>query len=408
MNQRRTLLALLALLPLLIAASVGLPALAERGTTVPASGTWTEDLFGTGEFTRIDYSATMTGDEIALDISSVEAPAGVTYRIDDPDDQDRNDDRDGNGRSKDRADEVKIEIEFTRDASTVEVKIKAKIKDGEPQVEVKYTRKTWLLLPAPVGYEQQTWSGTLCMGETFTIDFTVDNGTVSITDVVGPPSRVEHKGRHGRVYFDDFNARIDIKTKKDGIRIHAKLGRCGQPYETTTTNPADTTTTTAPMPTYTVPTTAAPTTYPPDTMPPTTMTTMPATTATTAPPTTPPPTEPPTTQPPTTIPQKKYLAYNIPGGGGEIVVEFDNPAAALSFWAVNTNQYDWYTKDQKTPSELTILLRDRATRDNYEFDVTVVNGSPVATYAPKNGTPVTLAPASESTTAPPMTAPSFG
>ena len=121
MRQRRTLLAILVVIPLLFALGVGLPALAGRGSeaTLPASGTWTEDLFGTGELTRIDYSATMTGNEITLDVSAIETPTGVTYRVEDDrhedgDKKNGNDDRNESDRSKNRGDEVEVEIEFLK------------------------------------------------------------------------------------------------------------------------------------------------------------------------------------------------------------------------------------------------------------------------------------------------------
>lgn len=380
------MLLIAAVFSLLLGTGLAIPAVADRGSDAPPSGTWQRDLFGTGGVSSVQYSTLVDGKAMKLDLT-VKTPDGITYQVE----------RDDDG--EDHEDE--IEILFSYGRYRAKLKVEAEWDDGRPKVKFDFEGgegapkpkilPTVVTTAAPGAY---SWRGQLCDGRPFTIAYSIGSDGVTIAGVDGPPSRVESSkhGRRVRVYFDDVKARITISVKKDRaheMRIDAKLGRCdGVVHPTTTTPP--------------LPTTAPPTTDYPTTAAPTTTST---TSVTTAPPTTPAPTTtPPTTTPPTTPPQRqpKYLTYKLPIG--EVVVFLDEPAA-LENWAVNTPGWEYFT-DKKGPSEVKILFRRITDKEQAQFSVSLSGNTTTASFKSDSGGTISPAPPTESTVAPGRTNPS--
>lgn len=376
------MLLIAAVFSLLLGTGLAIPAVADRGSDAPPSGTWQRDLFGTGHVSSVKYNTVVDGKAMKLDLT-VDTPDEVTYRIDRDDDE--GDDH-----------EAEVEILFRSGRYRAKLKVEAELDDGRPKVKFEFegderapkpkNPPTIVTTGAPGGH---SWRGQLCDGRPFTIEYSISSDGVAIVSVDGPPSRVESSknGRRVRVYFDDVKARITISVKKDRdheMRIDAKLGRCDGVVHPTTTAPGP-------------PTTEAPTTVPPTTDSTVSTTAAPSTSTTVT-------TAPPTTQPPTTPPQRqiKYLTYTLPIG--EVVVKLDDPPA-LENWAVITPGWEYFT-DKKGPSEVKILFRRTSDDEQAQFSVTLSGSTTTASFKSDSGGTISPAPPTESTVAPGRTNPS--
>ena len=425
-RQRKIFILTGVLLALLLGAGVSIPALADgKRSGSPPVGTWTHDLFGTGDEVRVDYAATRNNHDLSLEIGEIATPAGIEYRIidEDGDDEDRdNKDRDDEDRddedkaSKNDGDEQGLEIWFAYGEARAKLKVKAELDDDAPKVKFELEVKGDTTPAAPGIGElagDHAWSGQLCDGQPFTIFYSLSGQSVAVLDVVGPPSTVETKKHSARIRFDSAHAAVTIALKKIDARVHgleieAKLGKCREPGNPvvdtqvpTPTTPAPTIPEPTPAPTTPEPTTPTPTTPTPTTPAPTPTTVLPTTTTAPPPTTT---TAPPTTMPPTTVPrQVKYLTYLLPSG--QVTIRLDDPPA-LKSWAITSPDWAYFTS-KDTPSAIKILFSHRVTDEQGELSVKLVNGVPVASFTSDSGGVVTPAQPTESTVAPPTTAASM-
>ena len=224
---KRTILLVAKLLSVLVAGTFVVPVLAQASsddsgssqaddrTTARTNAVWSNDLFGTGEETVVEYDAIGRRDEARIRVTKVSTPDDVEYRLDDDDDDDGEE----------------LELKFYSDDGKAELKIKARMRRGQVRVDFELEVDMEETDPAPIGEVEgaYTWSGQFCNGDEFGIDYNVSEVGIQITDVKGPPAQVE-KLRRGRkiLWANGSTGRIRLKNN-DGLyqlKVDALLGNC--------------------------------------------------------------------------------------------------------------------------------------------------------------------------------------
>ena len=198
------------------------------------SGTWTADLFGTGDPTSVDYTVGAAGDgSPTLSIDSVNAPSDVTV-----------DQKPVQTKSGEHGSAAWARIAFSRDGFTKRLTIMVflRSKGDRPasltfQLSGRDRQKLTDTLENLVG--AHSWTGHNCDGTPATVNFTVNSdGTVSFVDSTPPGTATEFE--HGfKLRFDDSRAkvRVSLKQNEDGTWTLKVSGRSAWCKDTAAAEP---------------------------------------------------------------------------------------------------------------------------------------------------------------------------
>jgi hypothetical protein len=206
-----------------VAVKASAPTLAEFVGT----GTWSADLFGTGEKTTVDYTVGDAGGAPTIALGPVVAPSDVTVLAGTP-----------ATKSGPKGSEAKVRIDFSRAGFTKKLEIKVSVKaGGDRPANLKVTlsgkdkQKLSGTLAELIGGGERTWFGHLCDGTAVSFTYEVhDPGTVAFGAATAPVS--VKSGKHGlKVKFDGTRTRVAVRLheKKDGsweLKVSAKAGKC--------------------------------------------------------------------------------------------------------------------------------------------------------------------------------------
>ena len=190
------------------------------------AGTWSADLFGTGEVTTVGYSVGDSGGAPTIAIDSVLAPSDVAVVQGTP-----------KMKTGPKGSDASVKIDFSRDGFTKKLDIKVSVKaTGDNAASLKITlsgkdkQKLAGALADLVG--TRTWSGHLCDGTAVGFDYTVaGDGTVAFGTATGAPATAK-PDKHGfSVRFDGTKTKVKVRLseKKDGtweLKVDAKAGKC--------------------------------------------------------------------------------------------------------------------------------------------------------------------------------------
>lgn len=193
--------------------------------TFLGSGTWSADLFGTGDTTTVGYTVGSAGGAPTIAIDSVGAPGDIAVVQGTP-----------KMKSGPKGSDASVRIDFSRDGFTKKLDIRVSVKaDGEHAASLKITlsgkdkQKLSGALVDLVG--TRSWSGHLCDGTAvgFTYDV-VANGTIAFGTASAPATTKVDK--HGlTVKFDGTKTKVDVRLdqKKDGsweLKVSTRTDAC--------------------------------------------------------------------------------------------------------------------------------------------------------------------------------------
>jgi hypothetical protein len=181
------------------------------------SGTWSADLFGTGDTTKVNYTVGKAVDgSPTLKIDSVNAaPSDVTV-----------DQKSVQTMSNDWGSSASDRIDFTRNGFTKHLWIRVSLrKEGDD----KDSNSTGLDRPASLSFQlsgkdrqvltntlaklegTHTWTGVNCDGTPATVTFTVNHdGTVSFVSAV-PPATASDTEHGFRARFDGTHSKVQVR-----------------------------------------------------------------------------------------------------------------------------------------------------------------------------------------------------
>jgi hypothetical protein len=190
---------------------------------VSGPGTWSGDVFDSGETTTVDFTIG-AGADGAPDITGVAVASSLDHTIG----QVRRD-ADGERQS------AKLTIEFTRSGQTRHLTISVRLHvddDGATRsaVKVSLSRVRGRQLADGPAVGAHTWSGQLCDGTAASVSYTVtDSG--EITDVVASPEADVRAGGHRAQIAFSRHERVSIKVRGEGEEMTVgttEKFRCGR------------------------------------------------------------------------------------------------------------------------------------------------------------------------------------
>lgn len=188
------------------------------------SGTWSADLFGTGDTTKVNYTVGKAGDgSPTLKIDSVNAaPSDVTV-----------DQKPVQTMSNDWGSSASDRIDFTRNGFTKHLWIRVSLrKEGDPaSLTFQLSGKDRQVLTDTLANLEgtHTWTGLNCDGTPATVTFTVNHdGTVSFVSAV-PPATASDTDHGFRAHFDGTHSKVQVRLwqNKDGtwtLKVDARGG----------------------------------------------------------------------------------------------------------------------------------------------------------------------------------------
>lgn len=197
-------------------------------------GTWTADVFGTGEMTTVAYTIGDDGTGLpTLALGAIGAPAGITVTPGTPE-----------TKTEDDGAKTSVRIDFAADGFVKKLKISVSVKfeDGDQQARLKIElsgkdkQKLSGTLADLVG--PHAWAGRLCDGTEVGIAFTVVDAAGVGSVVFDPATFATGAPATATVTDNGFNARFDgTKTKvkvrltqaDDGswsLKVSAKTDKC--------------------------------------------------------------------------------------------------------------------------------------------------------------------------------------
>lgn len=189
------------------------------------SGTWTADLFGTGEMTEVDYTigAAVNGSP-TLAIDGVTAPDGVTV-----------DQEPVETWSGDHGSSAWARMTFARDGFVKRLTIRVSLRsEGDRPASLTFElsgkdrQKLTDSLENLVG--PHTWTGASCDGTPATVNFMVNaDGTVSFTGAT--PAATTKDTKHGFwARFDGTHSKVKVRLwENEGtwtLKVEARADRC--------------------------------------------------------------------------------------------------------------------------------------------------------------------------------------
>lgn len=208
---------------------LGLRAKAPTLTDVLGSGTWTGDVFGTGETTSVPYTIGADGaGNPTIAVASITTPAGVATEVRPP-------------VTKGDEDTVKtsVRIVFRFDGVTKWLTIEVKVETGDDpsaqlkiDLKAKHRQRLEASLAELVG--SRTWSGHLCDGTPVSVGYEVTaDGRVVFTGAAGAPATTTETKHGFIVRFTDTKVKVSVKLQErsDGtwrLSVKGSTGKCGK------------------------------------------------------------------------------------------------------------------------------------------------------------------------------------
>jgi hypothetical protein len=190
-------------------------------------GTWSSDVFGTGEKSSVAYAVSKAADgSPVLELGAVSPAAGITVDAGTP-----------TTRSDDHGTSASVKVAFGLNGytKTLTVRVSASDKgDHRASLEVKLSGKDRQKLSGALAdlVGAHTWSGTLCDATAVTIGYNVlADGTVAYGSATGGTTTVK-SGEHGfAARFDGTRVRVmvSLKQAEDGtysLRTSTKRAGC--------------------------------------------------------------------------------------------------------------------------------------------------------------------------------------
>jgi hypothetical protein len=192
------------------------------------SGTWTGDVFGTGDTTSVPYTIGVDGaGNPTITIGSVVAPSGVATEVQPP-----------KTKTTDKGVKTSVRVVFRFDGVTKTLTITVAVKTGDApsatlKIELKAKDRQRLEgnLADLVG--NRTWSGHLCDGTPVSVAYEVtSDGRVVFTSATGAPATTKAKGNGFEVRFTDTKVKVAVKLQeRDGmwrLSVKGSTGKCGK------------------------------------------------------------------------------------------------------------------------------------------------------------------------------------
>lgn len=206
------------------------------------SGTWSADVFGTGETTTVAYTIGDAGDGTpTISIDSVSAPSGVTATVIPTETETEDGDL-----------EAKARVDFSSNGFEKRLTIKVSVETGDATADADSSGDDSADQPAATlkitlsGKDRQelvgtlaelfgphTWSGTLCDGTAVDATFNVAaDGALSFAGASGAPATAESHEGGVVVRFDGTNVTVKARLalQDDGLyrlEIRGTSGDCG-------------------------------------------------------------------------------------------------------------------------------------------------------------------------------------
>ncbi|GIW20952.1 MAG: hypothetical protein KatS3mg065_1248 [Chloroflexota bacterium] len=192
------------------------------------SGTWTGDVFGTGETTSVPYTIGDDGSgNPTITIGSVVVPSGVETEV-----------KPTQTKTSDEGVKISARVVFRFDGVTKWLTITVAVKTGdEPSAQLKIELKAKdrqrleSNLADLVG--SRTWSGHLCDGTPVSVAYEVtSDGRVVFTSATGAPATTKTTGHGFVVRFTDTKVKVAVKLQeRDGVwrlSVKGSTGKCGK------------------------------------------------------------------------------------------------------------------------------------------------------------------------------------
>ncbi len=208
---------------------LGIRAKAPTLADLLGSGTWTGDVFGTGDTTSVPYTIGSDGaGKPTIAVGSVTTPAGVTTEVRPP-------------VTKSDGDTVKtsVRVVFTFAGVTKWLTIEVKVKTGDdPAAQLKIDLKAKdrqrvdASLAELVG--SRTWAGHLCDGTPVSVSYEVTaDGRVVFSGAAGAPATMKETKDGFSVRFTDTKVKVSVKLRErsDGtwqLSVKGSTGKCGK------------------------------------------------------------------------------------------------------------------------------------------------------------------------------------
>lgn len=191
------------------------------------SGTWSADVFGTGETTTVQYTVGDAGDGTpTVSIDSVSAPADVAVEQ-----------KPGEAKSGKHGSGAWAGVTFSFEGFVKRLSVAVWVRpDADPGAGLRITltgndrRGLAGSIDDLVG--AHSWAGALCDGTLVGVNFTVNaDGTATYTGATGAPATSEATEHGFKATFDGTRVwvKVSLKQKEDGtwsLRVDGRSGRC--------------------------------------------------------------------------------------------------------------------------------------------------------------------------------------
>jgi hypothetical protein len=192
------------------------------------SGTWTGDVFGTGETTSVPYTIGDDGSgKPTISIGSILAPSGVDVSV-----------QPSTTKTTDDAVKTSVRIVFRFDGVTKWLTIGVTVKTGDApsaQLKIELKAKDRQQLEASLAdlVGARTWSGHLCDGTAVSVNYEVtSDGRVLFTSASGAPATTKTTGHGFVVRFTGTKVKVAVKLQeRDGtwrLSVKGSTGKCGK------------------------------------------------------------------------------------------------------------------------------------------------------------------------------------
>lgn len=191
------------------------------------SGTWSADLFGTGDLSEVAYTvgAALDGTPTLAIDSVAAAPSGVVV-----------DTMPVENKTDEKGSSASARIDFSFQGFVKHLKIKVSVRHEGDRVarlsfELSGKDKQKLSGSLEELAGAHSWTGFLCDGTPATVNFMVNlDGTVSFVDAT--PAATETDGEHGfKVRFDGTRTKVGVKLTQNEdeswtLKVDAKADKC--------------------------------------------------------------------------------------------------------------------------------------------------------------------------------------
>jgi hypothetical protein len=211
-------------------------------TDLTGPGSWSGDVFGTGQTTTVDFTTGIAGDG-GPDITLVTVSSAVESTVGATEYSTHEDDDDDDGHESEQSASATVTFTEAGQTRTLKIRFTVETEDGVTRSSLKIglSRIRGQQIADGPAVGPHTWSGMLCAGPA-TVTYTVaDDGTIS--DVVPSPDASVSNGEHGVSVEFSRGERIRISVKGDApdlvVGVSSKI-RCDKtdPKVNTTVDPA--------------------------------------------------------------------------------------------------------------------------------------------------------------------------